>query len=101
MKRWTCTSCGVSEWLGFYPDCCSYCRGSMICDDGRTTHENLDTAIEDCPEVLHAAAEGDKGAIVALWQERASPSYYDPNVIADLMLQNRVDLMQAIYRDAA
>ncbi|KIP99097.1 hypothetical protein RU07_20755 [Agrobacterium tumefaciens] len=101
MMMWTCTNCGAVERLTIYPDCCSSCGGAMICDDGRTTHGANDADITECHELLDAAGEGDATAHVILWQERAPTYYYSPEMIADLALQNRIDMMQAIYGVAA
>ncbi|MGV1752824.1 hypothetical protein [Agrobacterium sp. CG674] len=101
MMRWTCTNCGAVERLTFYPDDCSSCGGAMINDDGRSTHCD-DYGLDDQDYgLLDAAAEGDKAANVILWQERAPACDYSPEMIADLALQNRIDMMQAIYGAAA
>lgn len=101
MRRWTCTNCGSVEQLTIYPDGCSSCGSAMICDDGRTTNSANDPHITDCYELLYAAAEGDAEANVILWQERAPKTVYNADMIADLLLQNRIAMMQAIYGAAA
>ncbi len=102
MKSWTCTNCGLVERLNhFFPDSCSACGGSMICDDGRTTNGRYEPDITDCFDVLNDAADGDPAANVLLWQERAPTSLYKKEMIEDLLLQNRMDMMQAIFGHAA
>jgi len=98
---WTCTGCGNVERLNFLPDCCSFCNSPMICDDGRTTNSIREPDITDCFEVMHDAAEGDPAANILLWQERAPKSVYKTHIIDDLLLQNRMDMMQAIFGNAA
>ncbi|KQZ96816.1 hypothetical protein ASD74_06050 [Rhizobium sp. Root564] len=89
------------EQLNIYPDACSSCGGAMICDDGRTTNCANDTHITESNELLYAAAEGDPEANLILWQERAPKAVYNADMIADLLLQNRIAMMQAIYGAAA
>lgn len=101
MMMWTCTNCGAVERLTFYPDCCSSCGGAMICDDGRTTNCANEYQTDQDYDLLDAAAEGDPAANVILWQERAPTYVYSPEMIANLALQNRIDMMQAIYGAAA
>ncbi|WP_144574289.1 hypothetical protein [Agrobacterium sp. DE0009] len=102
MKLWTCTNCGLVERLNhFFPDSCSACGGAMICDDGRTTNARYEPGAADCFDVLNDAAEGDAAANVILWQERAPTSLYKKDMIEDLLLQNRMDMMQAIFGNAA
>ncbi len=73
----------------------------MICDDGRTTNGRYEPDITDCFDVLNDAADGDPTANVLLWQERAPTSLYKKEMIEDLLLQNRMDMMQAIFGNAA
>lgn len=101
MRRWTCINCGNVEQLNIYPDACSSCGSAMICDDGRTTHGRNEPRVTDDFDLLNAAAEGDAEANVILWQELAPKSTYDTDMIADLLLQNRIAMMQSVYGAAA
>ncbi|WP_331373803.1 hypothetical protein [Sinorhizobium chiapasense] len=101
MALWTCISCGATERLTFYPDCCSSCGGSLTDESHRTLVDDD----EDLPAALYHDAEmGDRAAIVALWQAGALDWSYPSasietmrSVIDDMLLENRVSVMMAVY----
>lgn len=101
MAIWTCTSCGTSEPLSFVPDCCSYCRGAMETQSGRSTNdpdEFIDHALD---YLVDLAEEGDPSAIVMLWQRGEQLSASMSAKLSELMLVNRVGLLGNVFRAEA
>lgn len=96
---WTCIRCGAVERLHIFPDCCSSCGGAMTSEDGRST-----AAAGSGPEIpfeIHsAAADGDRAAVVELWQLGAPACTYRRDAIDDLLLLNRVDMLMAVFGSA-
>jgi hypothetical protein len=96
-KHWTCTNCGNVEELTFYPDCCSFCGGSMETQDGRST---VSSDFHCNNDVLAAAYEGDASAVVTLWFEDELPSSMRPT-IDEMLAANRLHMLETIYGVAA
>ncbi|KQV27872.1 hypothetical protein ASC97_05785 [Rhizobium sp. Root1203] len=97
MALWLCNSCGNAEDLQFQPDCCSLCSGTMETQDGRSTYPLTDN--RHGPDALTrcAADEGDPASIIELWHAGIDLSVRQLEVLHEIMLGNRVDLISRSY----
>lgn len=101
MAIWTCTDCGASERLNFTPDCCSFCRGMMESQDGRTT-AGIEGGEAAANEAIRCEAEyGCESSIIALWQMGERLSSAMSMTIDEMLVHNRVAMLEAVYRGEA
>lgn len=101
MRLWICDTCGASERLSIYPDCCSFCGGMMTTQDGRSTAETGGDAPYSRDELeFQWACEhetDDPAMLIRKWHKGINLTRQEQDHLDNVLLQGRVALLSAIF----